>query len=68
MRVEAAMEMGQGILRWAFGVSVASFGGGIKTGVILSVQGIIKTGNTYWNVMHVRVERTDWAARWVVPK
>ncbi len=28
MRVEAAMEMGKGILRWDVGVSVASFGGG----------------------------------------
>ena len=30
--------------------------------------GKVKPPCTYWNVMHVIVDRTDWAARWLVPK
>ena len=77
MRVEAAMEMGKGILWSTVELLVLSFlrredvepWDMFREGVLPKHKSRSeKNENTYWNVRHVSVERTDWAARWLVSK
>ena len=77
------MEMGNGILYHKFAISIAYLKryvdpwnmlreGNLPRTVfrsrIWSKKGVVHTGYTYWNVKDVIVVRTDWAARWLVPK
>ena len=77
------MEMGNGILDQGFAISIVYLRGNVELWntfrgeklprqvlklKIWSKRGSMGFENTYWNVKDVIVARTDWAARWLVPK
>ena len=77
------MEMGNGILDHNLAVSITCLKGDVEPFnmfregkvsrrvsrlKIWSKRGSMDSKNTYWNVIPVIVARTDWAARWLVPK